>query len=815
MFRNYLTIALRTLRKHKGYTFINISGLAVGMACCLLIFMLVRHEWSYDRFHANADHLYRTCIEYFYADGTQNFQNMMFPEFTPALAAEFPAIEHATRVVKGTTDFEVGNETFRQDAIEVDAPFFQMFSYPLHAGDPATVLADPSGMVITEETAQAFFGLTEGNYGEALGETVSITRDGTTYDFTITGVAETIPNNSSLLFDIAFSFENYDNIRLGGNNWGGRTSTYIQLRADQDPEAFEAALKPFIDVQFADYIDALRSNGYLAEGDNAFHMFLQPLAELHLSPEVWAPYEEDIHNPRYSYILGGIGLLVLLIACINFMTLAVGRSAGRAREVGMRKVLGAQRGQLMKQFWGEALLLTGVSLVLGFGLALLALPFFNDLAGQSLSFGAFSVIEVLLTIAVLLFVVGFVAGGYPAALLSRFQPASVLKGEVKMGGKNWLTRSLVVVQYTVSIGLIVSTIVMAQQLNFLLDKDLGFEDELVVAVSAGQVADSDAPLVIDNLRNALLPYEQITHVERAGSSFTRGSDRNTWQDADGVTRSAYNFGVGVDYLDLMGMELVEGRNFSREFPSDSTQSVLVNEALVREFGIENPVGHQLSGWLSFVYEESPTIIGVVKDFNFQSLRNEVEPAVMNMHPNYYNYMGTVLMKIKPTDMAGTLDLIENAWAAAVPGTPFEYNFLDDDLARQYMNEQRWSTIVTYSSLFAILIACLGLFGLATLSVTKRTKEIGIRKVLGASVPSVVTLIAGEFVKLIAVAAVLAWPLAYFGMERWLESFAYRIDMGVGAFVLAAVGAMLIALATISYRAFRAAVADPVKALRTD
>lgn len=481
----------------------------------------------------------------------------------------------------------------------------------------------------------------------------------------------------------------------------------------------------------------------------------------------------------------------------------------------MRKVLGAQRGQLMKQFWGEALLLTAVALLLGFGLAWLALPFFNEMAGQSLSLTAFPFYEILLAVAVLLLVVGVVAGGYPAALLSRFPPASVLKGQVKVGGRNWLTRSLVVVQYTISIGLIVSTLIMAQQLNYLLDKDLGFEDDLVVAVNTGQVSRSEAPRVLENMRNTLLPYDQITHVAQAGYSFTRGSDRNTWQDADGVTRSAYNFGVDFEYLDLMGMELVAGRNFSREFPSDSSQSILVNEALVRAFGIEEPIGHRLTGWLDWIYEESPTIIGVVKDFNFQSLHSDVEPAVMNMHPDYYNYMGAILLKIKPNDIATTLDRVEQAWNAAVPGKPFVHSFLDEDLAQQYQNEQRWSTIVTYSALLAILIACLGLFGLATLSVTKRTKEIGIRKVLGASVPSVVALIAGEFVKLIALAAVIAWPLAYFGMQRWLEGFAYRIDMGIGAFVLAAFGALAIALLTISYRAFRAAVADPVKALRYD
>jgi len=813
MLRNYLKIAARNLRNHKAYTLINVSGLAVGMACCLLIFMLVRHEWSFDRFHANADRIYRTTIPYTAPDGTQQYQNMMFPDFTPLLAEAFPSIEHATRFVRGSQDIEVGNEIFQQAMVEVDAPFFEMFSFPMLAGDPATALVDPSGMVITDEVAQAFFGVTDGSYADALGQSVSITRNEVVHDFTITGVVETPPENSSLQFEVAASFENYEELRLGGNNWGGRTSTYVLFNPGEDKAAFEEALQPFVDTQFADYQEALRANEFLAEGDGAFGMVLQPLPRMHLEPDVWMPYEASAHDPLYSYILLGIGLLVLLIACINFMTLSVGRSASRAREVGMRKVLGAQRPQLMKQFWGEALMLTAVSLLLGVVLALLALPFFNNLTGKALSLATFHSYELVLAALGLLFVVGFVAGGYPAALLSRFQPAAVLKGNLQAGGKNRLTRGLVVLQYTISIALIVGTIVMSQQLHYMLNKDLGYEDELVLVVNTNQVSRADAPLVLERFRDRLLPYNQVESIARSGYSFTRGSDRNTWTDANGITRSAYNFGVDFNYVDLMDMEIVAGRNFSREFTTDSTHSVLVNEALVREFELENPVGTQLTGWLDFIYEESPTIIGVVKDFNFRSLREEVQPAVMNMHPDYYNYMGAILLKVKPGNLTETVDLVEQTWAEAIPGKPFNYSFLDEDLATQYETEQRWSSIVTYSAILAILIGCLGLFGLATLSVTRRTKEIGIRKVLGASVPGVVQLVAREFVVLVAMAAVLAWPLAYFGMTRWLEDFAYRIDLGVGAFLWATLAALGIALLTISYHAIRAALADPVKALR--
>lgn len=813
MFRNYLKTAFRSLRKRIGYTLINVNGFAIGMACCLLIFMLVRHEWSYNRFHENADHIYRTTIPYYSPDGELNYQNMMFPDFTPALVEEFAAIEHASRFVQGSTDLWVDNESFRQDLVEVDAPFFEMFSFPLIAGDPATVLQDPSGMVITDDAAEALFGFGNAELNQAIGKTVSITRNDVMYDFIVTGVAENVPNNSSLQLDAAISFENYENIQLGGNNWGGRTSTYIQLGETQDAEAFEEALVPFIQTQFSGYIEALRSNEFLAEGDDAFKMSLQPLTIMHQQPDVWVPYEGAPHDPMYSYILAGIGLLILLIACINFMILSIGLSTSRAREVGMRKVLGAQRGQLIGQFWGEALLQTSIGLLLGLLIAVLMLPLFNQLTGESLSIFNLGTMEVIGAILGLLVIVGFIAGGYPSLLLSRFQPIQVLKGILGKRGKNVFSRSLVVLQYTISIGFIISTLLMSQQLKYLFEKDLGYEKEMVMVINTNQVSDSDAPRVLDYFKNTLLQDTYIDNIARAGYSFTRGSDRNTWTDAQGVTRSAYNFGVGFEYIDLMGMEVVEGRNFSKELASDSTQSVLVNEALVREFGLEDPIGHRLTNWLSGIYEEAPIIIGVVKDFHFRSLREDVDPAVMNMHPNYYNYMGAILVKVKPGAVSETIERVEATWADVLPGKPFTYSFLDEDVASQYQTEEQWQSIVTLSALFAILIASLGLFGLATLTVTKRTREIGIRKVLGANVRRLVMLIASDFIKLVAVASFLAAPIAYWGMRQWLQNFAYAIDISIWPFVLAPLAAMAIAMLTISSRAAQAALINPVRALK--
>ena len=813
MLKNYLKIALRTLQKHKAYTLINVSGLAVGMACCVLILLLVRHEWSFDAFHTHADAIYKVVIQETRPDGSLDYRLLMPPSMTEPMGDAFSGIERITRVVAGNVDLEKDNELFRQRLMEADAPFFEMFSFPFLAGDPATALADPGSMVVTEAVARKLFNVETGTYGQALGEVLSITRNDATYDFTVSGVVADIPVHSSLQFDAMISFENYETLRLGGNDWGGRTSTFIQLADGQDEASLEQALAPFTATEFADRIDGRRSAGFLADSPDAFKLILQPLRDVHLNPVIGAAYEVAPHNPRYSYILSGIALLVLLIACINFMTLSIGRSTSRAREVGMRKVLGAYRQQLMKQFWGEAILLSLGALGRGLALAAFALPLFNTLTGQSLTLGMFLQGDSLLALAALMVIVGLVAGGYPAVVLARFQPAAVLKGKIRVRGKNHLTQGLVVLQYTISIALIVSTVIMAQQLRYLMNKDLGYQQDQVVVVNTNTVSTSQAPGVLAFFRNELLSHPQVTHVARMGYAFTRGGDRNTWSDANGVSHTTWNFGFDYDTVDLLEMEIVAGRNFSREYPVDPTSSVLVNEALVEALGLENPVGHVMTGWLAFIYETPPTIVGVVKDFYFLSLHQDVEPAVMNMHPDYYNYMGSILVKIRPGDMNATLDLIEATWNKILPGKPYTFSFLDEDIANQYQNEARWGQIVTYSSLFAILIACLGLFGLATLSVARRTKEIGIRKVLGASVPGVMTMIAREFVVLVGLAILLAAPLAYAGMQRWLETFAFRIEVGPGPFVLAGAAALLIALLAISYHAARAARANPVEALR--
>ncbi len=814
MIKNYLKVALRRFRRGGTHAAVNVIGLSLGMATCALIFMLVHHEWSYDRFHENASRIHRVYLEYVSPEGETGYQAMMTPDFTPTFKSTFPQLEGATRLAASGRDFKVGNQTTRHMLAEVDPDFFEMFTFPVLAGDAVASITDPTSMVVTTEAASALFDVTGENWSQAIGQTVTILVGDEAYDFNVGAVLAPIPNNSSITFDVAISFENYDNIRVGGNNWGGRTSTYALLGESVDPEALEASFTSFTDLEFGTYVEDMRNADRIADDGDAYRLKLQALPAMHSDIDVWVPYEADAHNPRYSMILAAIGMLILLIACINFMTLSVGQSTIRAREVGVRKVLGATQGQVAKQHWGESIVIAGVSLGIGLLLAAAATPAFNNLTGTELSLGQVSPVLIIVAVVFLTVVVGVFAGAYPAMILSRFMPARVLKGVVSSPRLGMLTRALIVLQFTISIGLIASTGIMTKQLGFLLTTDLGFDDDFVLAVDTRQVARSEADGVIGYFRDQLLAQEDIKGIARAGTAFAAyGSDRNGWADASGINRSAYNFGVDEDWADVLDMEIVAGRNFDKNRPSDATNAILVNEALVREFEIDDPVGYVMTNWLQWVYEESPTIVGVVKDFNYRSLHEEVAPAIMNMHPDYYNYFQTMLVKLGPDDVAGSLRKIEQAWSEVLPGKPFAYVFMDDAFAARYETEQRWRSLVTYSSALAIIIACLGLFALAILVVNRRTKEIGIRKVLGASVAGVTALLSREFAILVVIGSVVASPLAYLAMNSWLSGFAFTVSIGPWVFVGATLVTLAVALVTVGVHAMRAARANPVRALR--
>ena len=816
MLRNYFKIAVRSLRKYAGYSFINVAGLALGIACCLLIMLLVQHEWSFENQHQEGDRIYRILMEHTHPDGSIEFQLLTPPPLAHAIDSAFVGVEKVTRLIGGHKLVQRGDETFSEPVYMVDSTFFEMFTFPFLAGNPRTALDTRQGMVISETSARKYFGVGRRALDEVIGRELIIKSGEEAVEFTITGVMEDAPEASSFQAEVYISMQNYylegGSLYLGGNNWGSKNTLYALLSPGQSPEALEAALRPLTNVQLGSLINDRRAAGYLAETENALRLILQPLKDIHLNPEIGNAYEEEAHNPTYSYVLAGIGLLVLLIACINFVTLSVGRSTSRAREVGMRKVLGAHRLQLMKQFWGEALLLTVIGLTFGLMLAGLVLPQFNALIGKNLSLFSSGSWSSAMLLVLLIALVAIASGAYPAAVLSGFKPASVLKGDLTVR-RSRFTRALVVAQYSISVGLIFCTIVMYRQLDYLLNKDLGFEDGQVLVLQTGSLSSREESVALEALRSGTAENRNVLHVLGTGYAFTQSYDTRSWADAQGRTVQAHMLGIDFDFLDVMGMELAAGRDFSRDVPSDSTRSVLVNETFVKTYDIKDPIGYELTGFDGFFGEIDPTIIGVVKDFHFRSLHEKVEPAVLNIHPDYYMGMNNALVKIRPDDVSRTIAQLEGIWNSNFPDKPFQYTFMDDDLEAQYQTERRWGQILSYSSILAVLIACMGLFGLATLSATRRRKEIGIRKVLGATVTGIAGLVTREFATLVVVAAVVAWPVAYLGMRIWLEDFPYRTTIPWWIFAAAGLSALAIAVGTVSYHAYRAAATDPARSLR--
>ncbi|MDZ4699143.1 MAG: ABC transporter permease [Rhodothermales bacterium] len=806
MLKNYLTLALRTLWRDKGYAGINIVGLSVGIACSVLIFLFVRSEWSYDRFHTHADRLHRAWVREAY-DGGQTYFNSVTPlPLGPTLAATYPEVEAFTRVVAFENLVQYEDDRFMESIRLVDRHFFDLFDFEGIAGDPRTALSGQNGAVLTEDAASRIFGTPE-----VIGNTVSIRVGDEAFEaFVVQAVVANPPATSSIQFDVLLPFEVGD-----GRIWPPRAhqawfnvvpETYILLRPGVDAASLEAKFPAMIASALGDQV----SPGQYTIG-------LQSMTDIHLNPAIPQGIAL-VSDPGYSYLLAAIASLILVIACINFTILAIGRSAGRATEVGIRKAVGASRPQLMRQFWGETLVLTALTLIGGFGLASLALPLFNELAGQQLTL---TLDGTIVMAALALFLgVGLLSGAYPAFVMSDYRPIQVLKGAVIAGRRgSWLRRSLIAVQFVVSIALIAGTLVIRSQLDYIRNRDLGFEREQVVIVDTGVSPEQGLPIV-ERLRNELAGDPGVAAVGSARFVMGGGSWLRAGYRANDGSFREFNLNV-VDpaYVEAMGMEMVAGRNFSDEIPSDHQQGIIVNEAFVAAYGWTDPLNAQLSG------DFGPhRIVGVVRDFNYASLHTEVMPLALVQDPTAIlqgvsdqnagqSDSPKLAIRLRAGEVRDAIGRLEAAWKAVAPEQEFAYTFLDQALESQYRQEQELGRMVGMASGLAVFIACLGLFGLATLTVARRTKEIGIRKVLGASSPHLVMLIASEFVILIGFAFLIATPAAWVAMQRWLDGFAYRIDLSLALFVGAGVLVLLVALATVSLQAIRAALADPVDSLR--
>jgi putative ABC transport system permease protein len=798
MFKNYLKIALRNLTKQKIYSVINILGLAVGLTGAILIFLFVQNELSYDRFHQNAENLYRVYVIFHGQDGAADrpFRGVTMPQ-GPAMEEYFPEITRSIRVDSNPATIKINGNLYNERITQVDRSFFQAFSFPLITGNPTSMFSQENAMILSENYARKYFGDTN-----PIGKTLSVTFGQEKGDFVITGVAEQPPSNSSIQFDILIDIESGNRLqmnRMWQDNWGGfGWTTYVLLDSRDSVSRIMDRFPAFINQYYAPEIEKWRNRGRWKGEGSPISFRLQPITRVHLDPRV-----QGSLNMSAIFILSGIAFIVLFIACINFTNLSIGRASTRSLEVGMRKVLGAERRQLIRQFWGEFLAITGIAVVAAFVLAELMLPTFNRLSGRSLSLGGiFQPVQILLLLA-LFILVGIASGSYPALVMSGFRPVEILRGKLRIGGKKPLTRALVVVQFALSIFLIISTIIMGRQIHFMLTADPGFDKEGVVVIPV-QESEAEASNTIMNLFRERMT-QQSNVISISGTNARLGDVGIYPFEKDGQEVLVYQNRVDYDFFKTMGIEVIQGRTFSPEFPTDA-DGVVVNEKLLKVLGIEDPIGKPLQG-----YSMPLTIIGVVRDYVFEDFRQSILPALHHNAPTWrIRYM---LVRISSENISGTLAMMEKTWKDIQPDKPFVYSFLDETLEEMYNEEKRWGTIVGYSSALAVLIACMGIFGLTSIAVNRRTKEIGIRKVLGASIPQIVDILIREFFWLVGIANIISWPLAYFAMKTLLDNYYYRITLGPQYFILASVLSFAIAVLTTIFLATRAAVANPVESLR--
>ncbi len=795
MFKNYLKIILRILRKNKIYSFINITGLAIGLACFILIVSFIKNELSYDNFHEHTDRIFRPVeIQQHAGVGTQHVAVTMGP-LAPALRAEFPQIVSAARIIPmGTFFCQVGEKGFyEQDVAYADPELFDIFTIPFISGDPKTALAKPHALVIDAELAAKYFG-----DADPLGKIITLHHARGVNDYTITGVIKKYPENSHLRFRMLGSYATIENQLPYLKNWNSNSlATYILL---QEPgQRFE------LENQMPQFLEK-----YIADGFNAdIEIYLQPLKEIHLRSNhiVYQTYNNRQGSINTIYTFSAIAIFVLLIACINFMNLSTARSAKRAKEIGVRKVLGSDRRRLIFQFIGEAIFFSLLAFVLSLALAQFAYSLLRPVFEDRIIFDYTRDIGFLLQMFGGALLVGLVAGSYPAFYLSSFQPAHTLKGATTSHTRGAaLRRSLVLVQFGIAITLIVCTGIVHDQMEFIRKKDLGFNKDQVVYVP---LRSRDVREKIPLLKNELKKNANVINVSASaglrGASGSQGTMQTTGANGEVELMMRFSY-VDFDYIDTMEMQLVAGRDFSERFASDTATSAIINETAVRELGWQQPLGQQFQR----SNREPLTVIGVVKDFHFYTMHQKIEPLLMYIAPDQLRFL---LVRVQPHDMKATLDFIAETWSRHFPARPFEYDFLDQHFKEIYRSDENLGRLFAAFSLTAIFIACLGLFGLASFTAEQKTKEIGIRKVLGASVGGIVILMAKEFAKWVAIASLIAFPIAYFTIQDWLNNFVYRTEIQFHTFLLAAVIVIVIALITVSFQAIKSALANPVESLR--
>ena len=803
MIKNYFRIAVRNLWKHKSFTAINSIGLLVAFGASLLLSLTAFHELSYDLFHAQGPHIYQVYYEQHYPGNIEKSTTMPIP-LTPALQAEFPDLVHASRYGDfGGATLRVKDKEFHFDVRYVDPGFLSMFSFPLVEGNPQSALNDLGSIVLTQKMASALFGKEN-----AMGKPVEIKGDNTWTTFTVSGIAKDVPENSSLAFSALTRFENFYSYAAAKDLWDNHThEVFVQLGAQASTAAFESKAKNFAHKYYADHIKQLKIDGGKPDSEGEFFRIrLIPFPDIHFNP-----ISNFAGASRfYPWLLLLISGFILFIASINFVNLSLGRAFTRSREIGMRKVLGASRGQLLGQFWGEAFIICFISLVLGVLAAVGCLPAYKKLFNQSLA------ADILTSPAFIFYsllgfaAVSLLAGGYPAWIMSAVKTAQSVKGKSAPGKSNRLRNSLMLVQFVVSALLILCTTVVWQQLNYMRTKPLGYNKEQVISIPIGSAIDAERSLQL--MRNSLAPLREVISVTGTDINLGRGRDGSSSTslmtfEYKGKTVKTNWLRVDFDYLKTLDISLVTGRDFSRDFGQD-TAVVLINEKMAAALGEKNPLDAVLD-----LENTHLRVAGVVKDYNYKSLHQEIKPLTMMVRKSWP--ISYLFVKVRPGNTTASMAAIQKVWKQINPKAESEPSFLDENVDKQYRKEARLTQIFTSGAVLTIIISCMGLFAMAVLAMTQRTKEIGVRKVLGASVGNIVTLLSKEFLLLVIISLLIASPIAWYAMNKWLAGFAYRISISWWMFLFTGLLVMIITLATLSVQAIKSALANPVKSLRSD
>jgi putative ABC transport system permease protein len=799
MLRNYITIALRNLWKNKIFSALNILGLSIGLACCILIFLLVQHELNYDKFNANAANIYRLTSVAEGPNGKTSLAVTPAP-WAPLMKKDYPEISNYVRLLKDEKNLlglKGEQHFYENNVLFCDSTFFDVFSFQLSRGNKQA-LYKPNSIVLTRKMAEKYFGNVD-----PIGKSIELNSFGRTLDVEVTGIVNEAPSTSHFAFTALVSMQTLGDL---SSLWMFHMfQTYLLLNKGVSKDALETKYKGFVDKYII--------NNPAADGMQEIH--LQPLTDIHLRSQMIGELGEN-SDITYVYVFTGIALFILLIACFNFTNLSTARSVARAKEVGLRKVIGAQRKQLMRQFLGESVLLSIVALILALMIVVGVLPFFNSLAQTSLHLDLTNNFYLIAALLLLIIFTGVLSGIYPAVVLSSFKPAEVLKGKFHKNTTGISIRKfLVTLQFAISIILISGTILLYQQLKFMQEKKLGFEKNNVMVISLPRTSDS---ATVKGFETSLLKNQAVISVSAASSvpgtnipvNMVNTGNKNSEKDL-----SMQMLFIDEAFIKTMQMQIVAGRDFSADHPTDKGEGFILNEEAIRKLGFQTAaeaIGKPFQWVQPNVVLKSGTITGVVKNFNITPLKSPVQPLVMHVFPQRAQFL---YVRFKPESLTNITNIATTDFKKFFPTLSFEYSFLDEKLNSMYSSEKKLGEIVGYFSGLAILIACLGILGLSIYSIQQRTREIGIRKILGANITSITTEISKEFLKPVLISAVIACPVAWYGMHRWLENFAYRVDIQWWVFVVAGILALVIALLTVSIQAIKAAVANPVKSLRTE